>query len=138
MSNHTVPSEVKASRRRKAIAAVEGAAIAGGRCPTNDQLDYPLPDLAREGLFFIEVYAKNFRVATILKGEHAGKHTALPPKKCRKPYLKIGAGMSAPERPPEKPVKAPTIHVPAVPTIQELSEWTVGADGSLTRTNTGR
>jgi hypothetical protein len=77
----------------------------GERCPTNEELlyaGYPpykgrnLAALAHAGWVKIAVYTKNWRTVTILKGEHEGAHTELPPLikgKLPKPYRVIdGSG----------------------------------------------
>lgn len=57
--------------RIAAIAAV------GDRCPTNQHIDgVGLCQLARAGKIRIEVFNRNWRVVTILSGEHAGKQTS--------------------------------------------------------------
>lgn len=59
------------------------AAVDGERCP-QDAPHGPLgrgaiSELVRAGQIRSEVYSRNWRVVTILKGEHAGKSTAAPP-----------------------------------------------------------
>ena len=79
-----------ARRRRHTIEMVTRAALEGKRCPTNLELGCSvLPELAREGLFKIEVCGKNYRIVTILTGEHAGKKTAPHPHRST-PYVVIG------------------------------------------------
>ena len=63
---------------------IVACALKGERCPMN----YPLGPingpglsaLARAGHIRIEVFMHNWRVVTILSGEHAGKQTQSPPK----------------------------------------------------------
>lgn len=62
------------------FAAIVAAAIAGDRCPSNRPIG-PLDDaafrkLVLDGKIRSEVYRHNYRVATILVGEHAGESTA--------------------------------------------------------------
>ena len=68
--------------RERAYTMIEQAAIHGDRCPFNDNMDATgrcfVPELARTGRIRVEVYARNWRVVTLLTGEHKGKHTALP------------------------------------------------------------
>ena len=68
-------------------------AIRGERCPTADQLaGLPPPsELAHAGKIRIEVFARNWRVVTILTGPHAGKSTMRDPAGVRgaKPYRVI-------------------------------------------------
>ena len=81
-----------ASERKEAVYKVlEDAAVAGRRCPMNDQLphsSYNLGALCKDGRIRIEVYQKNWRVVTILKGPHRGAATAAAPKG-EKPYVVI-------------------------------------------------
>lgn len=65
------------------FALLEAAAVNGARCPMNQPFG-PLYStrvtaLAHAGRIRIEVYRNNWRVITILTGEHAGKATAPPP-----------------------------------------------------------
>lgn len=74
------------------IAAV---AARGERCPFNEQMPAGLlPRLARAGKIRIEVFRHNWRVVTILQGEHAGKTTAHDTSMSAgsKPYVVIDAG----------------------------------------------
>ena len=86
----------------------------GERCPFNWQLPHgALPALARAGKIRVEVFAKNWRVVTIMAGPSAGKHTMRDPSMPlgARPYVVIDAGSqtrgrstSAPElREPWKP-----------------------------------
>jgi hypothetical protein len=81
---------MKEEALERAFALIEEAAAKGERCPQNDQLgNYGLvPELARRGRIKIEVFAHNWRVATILTGPHAGKHTLLHKGKSP-PYVVI-------------------------------------------------
>jgi len=78
------------------LAEIEAAAVAGERCPVTRRegvkglSDGVTTALAREGRIRIEVYAKNWRVAEILKGPNAGKRTKAPPNPEWRPYLTIG------------------------------------------------
>ena len=72
-------------------------AVANERCPTNQWLadngyGYPknsIAALARLGYVRIAVYSKNWRVVTILVGEHKGKTTTSPPIGSGTPYRTI-------------------------------------------------
>lgn len=67
-------------RRARALKLVTAAAIANTRCPTNDEVGVgSLPALAREGLIKIAIFANNWRVVTLMTGEHAGKATLAAP-----------------------------------------------------------
>lgn len=79
--------------------ALEHAAVNGLRCPQND---YVVAErhrqgvhadlvgvLAREGFIKVEIFAQNWRVVTMLKGEHQGKQTKPPPYYMRYPYQVI-------------------------------------------------
>lgn len=73
--------------------AIQAAAIAGERCPKSHP-EGPLSSgsigvLYEAGRIKSEVYARNWRVVTILTGEHAGKSTAPPPRPGA-PYLVNG------------------------------------------------
>jgi hypothetical protein len=68
------------------------AALRGERCPENNTQQVNTArcrQLAAAGRIKIEVYARNFRVVTLLTGPHAGKKTAPPPYKVQKPKLVI-------------------------------------------------
>lgn len=74
-------------------------ALAGARCPFNTtrEITGGIPQvaiayLARGGLIKVDIYAQNWRVVTLLTGEHSGKHTALPPFKNLGPYKTIDTG----------------------------------------------
>lgn len=75
------------------FAAVERAAVAGERCPTNALKGQTngvthdaIPSLARQGRVRIEVYPHNWRVVEITKGPNTGKRTAEPPNKHWRPW----------------------------------------------------
>lgn len=62
-----------------AFERVVNAAVAGVRCPINDDLQVPagaFVEIARAGHIEIIVAGKNWRVVRILTGDHAGKSTA--------------------------------------------------------------
>lgn len=65
------------------------AAIKGVRCPQTQPhgplANGAMTELIRAGKIKSEVYRHNFRVVTILAGEHRGKSTA-PAEKGLKPY----------------------------------------------------
>lgn len=74
-------------------ALIEAAAIAGERCPQSQPFG-PLSKtgvtpLCRAGRIRIEIYAPNWRVATILTGPHVGKSTK-PAPSGGKPYVIVG------------------------------------------------
>ena len=60
---------------------IETAAIAGDRCPQNDDLPIyrGLALLARAGKIRLEISGRNWRQAILLDGPHAGKATAPNP-----------------------------------------------------------
>ena len=85
----------------RAFAMLEAAAVAGTRCPMSDSIpggSATVSTLAHGGRIFVEVFVHNFRVVTIMEGEHAGKQTAPPPtqitwdgkRKAPRPYLTVG------------------------------------------------
>jgi hypothetical protein len=87
---------------KEAFEMLERIALAGDRCPTagTDGLTSQLTsDLARRGDLRIDVYAKNYRVITILTGPNAGRHTALPANPKLKPYLTVEKERPAPSHP---------------------------------------
>lgn len=71
-------------------ALIEAAAIKGERCPQSKPhgpLDGAAPAaLARAGRIRLEVFVHNWRVVTIMEGEHKGKTTAPCPQEGRVPY----------------------------------------------------
>lgn len=79
------------------LRSIIAAALAGQRCPTNETMENPngtiwqgaTTELARAGHIKIEIYAKNYRVVTILKGPHAGLSTKPYPDRRAKPYKTI-------------------------------------------------
>lgn len=80
--------------KEKTLEILEVAAIAGMRCPTNDQLPRDggcVPILAREGFIKVELYSHNFRRVTIMQGTHRGKTTKNPPLGVH-PYKVIECG----------------------------------------------
>jgi hypothetical protein len=78
------------------FASLERIALAGQRCPMNDDIrggSATMMALARDGRILIEVAGKNFRQITILTGPHAGLKTMPPPATAGgvcKPFLTIG------------------------------------------------
>jgi hypothetical protein len=82
-----------AADRKRVFDLVLKAAIAGDRCPQNDELGTrgaaTLRDLARAGRIRIEVSSLNWRQVTILEGPHRGKQTAKNPHKATRVYLVI-------------------------------------------------
>lgn len=79
-------------RKQQAFNILVAAAVDGRRCPENETFGSnrsAIGGLARDGRIRIEVYVHNYRVVTILDGEHAGKTTAPCPKKDAKPYRSI-------------------------------------------------
>jgi hypothetical protein len=72
--------------------AIVDAAIKGHRCPENGSHGVNTQRcraLANAGDIKIEVFARNYRVVTILTGRHAGLKTAPPPYKVAQPKLVI-------------------------------------------------
>jgi hypothetical protein len=67
------------------------AAVRNERCPLNNEGVYSdvAKQLALSGRIMIEVFGKNYRVITILEGEHAGRHTDRAPVRGWLPYLVI-------------------------------------------------
>lgn len=75
----------------RAFDLVVQAAIKGERCPENGADGIHMQDIAKlahTGRIEIEIYASNFRRATILEGPHVGKRTA-PEPFGRKPWKVI-------------------------------------------------
>jgi hypothetical protein len=77
------------AEHERAFKLIEAAAITGARCPQNAPHG-PLGSgcasaLARAGWVRFAIYRHNFRVATILHGEHRGKSTE-PAEPGLKPY----------------------------------------------------
>jgi hypothetical protein len=105
------------------FALVERAAVEGRRCPTSDEIGLAMRGadvrgmgpvsvttrLARAGRLRVEVFAKNYRVITILDGAHAGKSTARHPR-YTKPYRVIDGST---------PVPAPAQTLSAAPSIYQ-------------------
>lgn len=75
------------------FALLVAAAVAGERCPQTaphgPMQSGAVDALVGAGRIKSEVYALNYRVVTILSGEHAGKATAPHPKGLR-PYMVNG------------------------------------------------
>ena len=75
------------------FALLEATAIKNERCPQN----YPhgplttsiITALARAGRIKVEVFARNWRVVTIMDGPHRGKRTKLAPGNAGPPYKVI-------------------------------------------------
>lgn len=96
----------------EAFALIEAAALKGERCPQGAPYG-PLQRnavtaLRRDGRIRFELYALNWRVATILTGQHAGKRTAPCPIGRRTPKLILGQKVECGRRPasssgPSKP-----------------------------------
>jgi hypothetical protein len=93
-----VPKPVRSHRLRRtaaeriefAFSTLERHAAAGLRCPTRDAVAPKVTsELAAAGRIRIEIYAINWRVVTILTGEHAGKHTMRPADGRSGPHLII-------------------------------------------------
>ncbi|MCC8949302.1 hypothetical protein H8A97_30425 [Bradyrhizobium sp. Arg62] len=82
----------KGISQAEAFAMLEQAAAGGLRCPvsrTGGLTSQLTSGLARAGKIRIDVYPHNWRVVTILTGQHAGKTTAPPPNSKWRPYLTI-------------------------------------------------
>lgn len=85
----------------KLFARIVNIAVAGERCPFNEHLPTGgLSALAREGKLRIEVFRHNWRVVTILVGEHTGKKTKQDPalEPGARPYVVIDARSPAPRK----------------------------------------
>ena len=80
---------------------LEAAAIAGKRCPQSwphgPLRSGSVSALVELGRIRSEVYAKNWRVVTILEGPHKGKSTESPPS-LGVPYLINGRRPGRPDR----------------------------------------
>lgn len=90
----TVDTLTVQHRKNTVFNLMLATALAGKRCPMNDQLPEPssyLTLLCRDGRLKVEVFDKNWRVVTILEGPHAGKNTASPPagRSRLRPYVTI-------------------------------------------------
>lgn len=74
----------------KTFDLIIAAAITGERCPQSHPHGplqrMGLRELIDAGLVRSEVYAHNYRVVTVLSGEHAGKNTR-PAPAGRRPYM---------------------------------------------------
>lgn len=73
------------------LALIISAARSGLRCPGQKVREMYSPNvgrLAREGMIRNEIFGRNYRVITILKGEHAGAHTARH-SDCKPPWMII-------------------------------------------------
>lgn len=110
-------------------------ALAGERCPvtaregTDGLSSEAVRNLARSGHILIEIYPRNFRRITILKGPHAGKSTRPPNNRAWRPYIVIDATgskrnyrnkRSAPTAPVAAP--RPTPGPPSAPRALTMSE----------------
>jgi hypothetical protein len=79
-------------KKKTTYAAFLQAAVSDQRAPMNGTFGVDSSAarrLAFDGVIRIDVYAKNWRVVTILQGEHAGKHTQMPPHVCGPAYITI-------------------------------------------------
>lgn len=79
-------------RVEQCFQAILRAALRGERCPENGSSNVNTDRcraLAAAGRIKIEVFARNFRVVTILTGRHAGRKTARAPYKVSQPKLVI-------------------------------------------------
>jgi hypothetical protein len=102
---------------------IEGAAIKGERCPQNQPhgpvAAASMAILRDEGFIRVETYRWNYRVAVILKGDHAGLATK-PPPDGGKPWLidgrrADGTRLSMHE-PRPKPLEGPLkVHISKTP-----------------------
>ena len=80
------PGKSLEQRKAEAFDLVVARAVAGARCPENDEVGSNImPQLARDGKIKIKVYALNWRVVTIMEGPHAGK-TTMPAPAGQVPY----------------------------------------------------
>jgi hypothetical protein len=101
------PACVAKTKDDYVFSALEEAAAAGERCPTNIQLatflnqrgferaaGSSIPQivgrLAKQGRVVVRIYGKNYRDVLICTGEHAGRITQ-PPPHGGAPYLMLDA-----------------------------------------------
>lgn len=99
-----------------AFARLVACAVAGERCPTNDQMaPSAFSHLARQGRIRIRVFRLNYRVVDILVGEHAGKSTMDAPDRRRgeKPYKIIDADTAPPIANDPRAGANPPVHIRA-------------------------
>lgn len=118
---------ITSHQAEKAYEAILSAAVAGTRCPQDSREGVPglptgaIAPLVRAGRLRIEVYAKNWRVAEILQGPHAGARTQEPPFRHSGPYLiRDAAGSRLTGRPRLAPVKRSGPSAPRPLSLQEL------------------
>lgn len=98
---------------------IERAAEHGERCP----MSAPYGPVSREGTralarskrIRIELYALNWRVATILVGPHKGKRTMEPPHKGARPYMTIGTDTVMALRASHRRYSPSPITLPSIP-----------------------
>lgn len=97
-------TEYRASRTKqfeeateRAFGVLEQCAAKRERCPvTSGPCAHPwinsqhIRKLARQGRIFVEVSSRNWRVVTILKGQHKGKQTAPNPHRGQRVYKTMG------------------------------------------------
>lgn len=117
-----MPRPTLADQMYTAFAVIERAAIEGRRCPENLTHGVTSPAvtaLARAGRIRIEIYFHNWRVVTILEGEHRGKTTAACPKKGAMPYRTIAKGVAELSYTKRRASKAPV----TLPSTTTGKDW---------------
>jgi hypothetical protein len=86
------PPAQKPRPKDRAYQAILDSAVKRERCPENGERGLSsgiVRRLANDGLIKVEVFARNYRVVTILTGPHKGKRTKAPPYKVQHPKLEI-------------------------------------------------
>lgn len=87
MNTRTKSSDMEAARE-EVFRAILDCALKDERCPGRDVLNpNHVAGLVAQGRIRVEVSTGNWRVATILNGEHAGKKTRANPIKNAHVYL---------------------------------------------------
>lgn len=107
----------------RTFAAVLKAAIAGERCPMNGSFGVTsagMTALAWAGQIRVEVFSRNYRVVTILTGEHAGKTTAPCPEPGAKPYVIVDQNGTSQRRRRYAPTASGNISLPRTDNGREL------------------
>lgn len=107
---------LKRQSEDEVFALLVAAAIAGERCPQTQphgpvENRQAVSTLAYAGKIKVDIYFHNWRVVTILEGEHRGKSTAACPKADAKPYRTIQKGGS-----PHSYVSKATVTLPSTTT----------------------
>ena len=114
-------ARIKRPSLDKTFAELARCAAGGLRCPasTGPQENRMTPSanitaLARAGRIRVDIYPRNWRVVTILEGEHRGKTTAPCPKPGARPYRTIDANSTP--IPATPPFRRPASAQPQPPT----------------------